>query len=89
MEALRDRRWEVRTEAAYAIVRLKLDDLAPDMISAIENERSRKGEARLIEYLWYFKNHPNVKEFAKKYELPKWFEKTPVWEDILDERLEV
>jgi hypothetical protein len=92
-KALRDRRWEVRTEAAYAIVRLKLDDLAPDMISAIENERSRKGAARLLSYLWYFKNHPNVKEFAKKYEheLPKWFEKTPdyhvIWEDILDEML--
>jgi hypothetical protein len=90
-KALQDRRWEVRAEAAYAIVRLNLDDLVPDMVSAIKNERSRKGESRLLYCLWNFVNHPSVQEFAKKYDLPKWFETTPdyhaVYEDIMDEML--
>lgn len=89
--ALRDKRWEVRTEAAYAIVRLKLDNLVPDLVNAMENERSRKGANRLLYCLRNFNNHPSVKEFMKKYNLPKWFNKTPdyhaVWEDMTDEML--
>jgi hypothetical protein len=89
MDALRDKRWEVRTEAAYAIVRLKLDDLVPNMVNAIKNERSRKGASRLLYCLWNFKNHPSVKELRKKYECPKWFDKTPdyhaIYEEIMDE----
>ena len=88
-EGLRDKRWEVRTEAAYAIVRLKLDDLVPNMVNAIKNERSRKGASRLLYCLWNFKNHPSVKELRKKYECPKWFDKTPdyhaIYEEIMDE----
>jgi hypothetical protein len=91
MGALRDKRWEVRTEAAYAIVRLKLDDLVPNMVNAIKNERSRKGASRLLYCLWNFKNHPSVKELRKKYECPKWFDKTPdyhaIYEEIMDEML--
>lgn len=90
-EALRDKRWEVRTEAAYAIVRPKLDDLVPNLVNALKNERSRKGANRLLYCLWDFKNHPSVKEFRKKYELPKWFGKTPSYHairgDVTDEIL--
>ncbi|MHA1332447.1 MAG: TIR domain-containing protein, partial [Candidatus Hodarchaeales archaeon] len=91
LEALRDKRWEVRTEAAYAIVEFKLDELVPDMVNAMENERSRKGANRLLYCLWNFNNHSSVKDFMKKYALPKWFYKTPdyhtVWEDTMDEIL--
>ncbi len=87
--ALKDKRWEVRTEAAYAIVRLRLDDLVLNLISAMENERSRKGASRILNCLWNFNNHPSVKEFMEKYDLPKWFYKPPddhvVWEDQYDE----
>lgn len=90
-EALRDKRWEVRTEAAYAIVRLKLDDLVPNLVNALKNERSRKGANRLLYCLQDFKNHPSVKEFRKEYELPKWFGKTrnyhAIWENMTDEIL--
>ncbi|HUV03161.1 MAG TPA: TIR domain-containing protein [Desulfobacteria bacterium] len=92
-KALKDKRWEVRAEAAYAIVRLNLDAIVPDMVNAIENERSRKGAYRILYCLSNFKEHPSVKYFMKKYEhdLPKWFEKTPdyhaVYEDIMDEML--
>jgi hypothetical protein len=90
-EALRDKRWEVRAEAAYAIVRLKLGDLVPDMITALKNERSRKGANRLLYCIWNFKNHPSVKELRRKYEFPKWFDKTPdyhvIYGGIMDEIL--
>ena len=89
--ALRDKRWEVRAEAAYAIVRFKLNDLVPDLVNAMENERSRKGANRLLYCLRSFKKHPSLKEFMKKYDLPKWFYKTPdhhaIWEDMADEML--
>ncbi len=88
-EALRDRRWEVRTQSAYAIVRFELDDLVPNLVTAFENERSRKGANRLLYCLRNFKNHPSVKQFRKKHELPKSFDKTPdyhaVGQDIMDE----
>lgn len=92
-KALKDSRWEVRAEAAYAIVRLKLDDLVPNLVEALENERSRKGANRLLYCLWNFNTHPKVKEFMKKYDLPRWFYKTPdyhaiaIWEDLMDEML--
>lgn len=92
-EALRDKRWEVRAEVAYAIVRLRLGSLAPDMVNAIENERSRKGLNRLLYCLWNFNSHSSVKEFMKKHEdeIPKWFYKTPdfhaIWEDTVDDLL--
>ncbi len=88
-EALRDKRWETRTEAAYALVRLKLDDLVPDLIHAIQNERSRKGYNRLVNCLWYFNYHSIVKKFIQDSDLPKWLLKTPdyhaILQDITDE----
>lgn len=88
-EALRDKRWEVRTEAALALVRLKLDDLVPDLIHAIQNERSRKGVNRLVNCLWYFNYHSNVKKFIQDSGLPKSFLKPPdyhaILHDIMDE----
>lgn len=92
-EALRDKRWEVRAEAGYAIVRQKLDSLSPDLINTIKNERSRKGAYRLLYCLSNFKNNPSVIEFMKKYkdDIPKWFYKTPdfhaIWEDTVDDLL--
>lgn len=95
-EALKDGRWQVRAEAAYAILRfnilrLKLDDLVPNLVDAMENERSRKGANRLLYCLWNFNNHPSVKEFVRKYNVPKWFFKTPnchaIWDDLVDEML--
>lgn len=90
-EALKDKRWEVRSEAAYAIVKLNIKDLVPNMIDALINERSRKGVNQLLYCLWNFKKHPDVKKFIKKYDLPKWFHKMPdyhaTWEDFSDEML--
>ena len=90
-EALKDKRWEVRAEAAYAIVILNFDKLVPDIVNALKNERSRKGANRLLYSLWNFNNHPSVKEFMKMYDLPKWFYNTPdyhaIYEDIMDEML--
>ena len=90
-KALKDKRWEVRAEAAYAIVRLNFDKLAPDLVNALKNERSRKGANRLLYCLWNFNNHPSVKEFMKMYDLPNWFYNTPdyhaIYEDIIDEML--
>lgn len=90
-EALKDKRWEVRAEAAYAIVILNFDKLAPDLVNAMKNERSRKGANRLLNCLWNFNNHPSVKEFMKTYDLPKWFYNTPdyhaTYEDMMDEML--
>ncbi len=83
-DALRDKRKEVRTEAACAIVRFKLDDLTSNLVEAFENERTRKGRNTFLYCLWNFKNHPNAKEFRKKYELPKWFDKTPDTQFMLD-----
>ena len=88
-EALRDKRWEVRTEAALALVRLKLDDLVPDLIHAIQNERSRKGGNRLVNCLWSFNYNSNVKKFIQDSGLPKSFLKPPddhaILHDIMDE----
>lgn len=89
--ALKDRRGEVRSQAAYAIVKLNLADLAPDLIAALENERSRKSAHKLLYCLWNFNTHPKVKEFMKKYDLPKWFSSTPdyhaIWTEIMDDIL--
>jgi len=90
-KALRDRRGEVRAQAAYAIVQLKLKDLVPDMVDAIKRERSRKAANRLLYCIWIFKDHPSVRELPKEHTLPSWFEKTPdyhaAWEDLIYEML--
>lgn len=87
-EALRDKRWEVRTEAALALVRLKLDDLVPDLIHAIQNERSRKGGNRLVNCLWYFNYHSNVKKFIQDSGLSKSFLKPPDYHAILHDEMD-
>jgi len=90
-QALNDKRREVRSEAAYAIVRLNLDGLVPDLCDALEKERSRKCANQLLYCLWKFKTHPKVKYFLRKHSVPNWFHKTPdyheVWTDVMDEAL--
>jgi hypothetical protein len=90
-QALNDKRREVRSEAAYAIVRLNLDGLVPDLCDALEKERSRKCANQLLYCLWKFKAHPKVKYFVKKHSVPNWFHKTPdyheIWTDVMDETL--
>lgn len=90
-QALKDKRGEVRAEAAYAIARLKLSDLAPDLVHALENERSRKCANQLLYCLWNFNTHPSVVEFIGKYNLPAWFRKTPdyhaILKDLMDDML--
>lgn len=89
-EALKDKRWEVRTEVAYAIVKLNLYDLVPDLINAIKIERSRKGLSRLLYSIWNFNSHPRVKEFMEKEKanLPNWFFKTPDCHATLDDMMD-
>jgi hypothetical protein len=88
---MEDTRWEVRTEAAYAAVRLKRRGLVPKIIEALETERSHTGANRLLYSLQHFNDHPMVKQFMKDYQLPKWFEKTPdyhrIYDDVVDEFL--
>lgn len=90
-QALKDKRGEVRSETAYAIVRLKLNDLAPDLVHALESERSRKCANQLLYCLWNFNTHPSVVEFMGKYNLPRWFGKTPDYHalvgDLMDDML--
>ena len=87
-QALKDKRGEVRSEAAYSIVRLKLNDLAPDIVHAFENERSSKCANQFLYCLWNFKTHPSVIEFMGKYKLPSWFHKTPDYHTIFSDLME-
>jgi hypothetical protein len=85
--ALKDKRYQVRVEAARAVVRLNIHDLASDLIRAFENERSRIGANRLLYYLWYFNKHSDVQAFMKKYDdLPHWFHKTPSDDILADDK---
>jgi len=90
-QALKDKRGEVRSEAAYAIARLKLNNLAPNLVHALENERSRRCANKFLYCLWNFNTHPSVVEFMGKYNLPCWFRKTPdyhaIFEDLMDDML--
>jgi hypothetical protein len=89
-KALGDKRWEVRSEAAYAIVRLNLEILIPNMVNAYKNERSRKGGYRLLYCLWNYNDHPIVKSLMETYDyLPSWFGKIPdyhaIWDEMIDD----
>jgi len=90
-QALKDKRGEVRSEAAYAIVRLKLNDLAPNLVHALEDERSRRCAHQFLYCLWNFNTHPSVVEFMGKYDLPGWFRNIPdyhaIFKDIIDDML--
>jgi len=88
-KALADKKWEVRSEAAYAIVRLNLETLVPKLVNAYETERSRKGGYRILHCLRHFNGHPLVKLLIEKYDLQKWFDITPdyhaIWDELTDD----
>jgi len=90
-QALKDKRGEVRSEAAYSIVRLQLNQLAPDLMNALKVERSRKCANRLLYCLVNFNTDPKVQKFANEHNFPKWFYSTPdyheIWSDLMDEWL--
>lgn len=88
-KALADKKWEVRSEAAYAIMRLNLVTLVPNLVNAYETERSRKGGYRILHCLRHFNGHPLVKLLIEKYNLQKWFDITPdyhaMWDEMMDD----
>ena len=76
-QGLEDPRREVRSKVIDAIVKFRLDSLAPQVIEAYKRDRSRKGKADLKGALRLFNTRPDVIEFGRKAKLGKAFFKPP------------